>query len=410
MNPNGSSIDGAKPSAIVGSVDLWLDSYDDIFSDFDPSPYERRGISEDFLNELVGRCKKNPDSEMHFRISVPKEKRDKEIEEGINSRLKGHFSAVSYRADAKAKKSKKFGTLLAGGGAFVYFGSFALELRFPFIKEIREVLEFPCWFSMWEGLRRFIVERDPQVEKAAIYSRLAKADYVFLSEEDLLASITKRGGMSKRKARELAIGEATGKVRQEAPAEPKGEPILQQKRTPRNPGEKLAFSTLKRLSPKEKGSQMEELISAAKRQVQEGKFMLGALLASRTSDPNAIRNSLEGMDRESEEAETMRKIAIAGFLFGVPEFRHLSHALAANGVLTAKDMRRCAEPSASTLDPQSRENVLGDLPNLLELIKRSNIVGKESVIPRPPSLRSSAPPPPAGTPPLRVVPRGGGNQ
>ena len=32
-------------------ISFWLDSYDDLFSDFDPRPYAQKGFSEDFLDE-----------------------------------------------------------------------------------------------------------------------------------------------------------------------------------------------------------------------------------------------------------------------------------------------------------------------------------------------------------------------
>ena len=32
-------------------ISLLLDSYDDIFSDFDPRPYNQRALSQDFLAE-----------------------------------------------------------------------------------------------------------------------------------------------------------------------------------------------------------------------------------------------------------------------------------------------------------------------------------------------------------------------
>ena len=34
------------------SISLWIDSYDDIFSDFDPRPFSARNISDDFLYEV----------------------------------------------------------------------------------------------------------------------------------------------------------------------------------------------------------------------------------------------------------------------------------------------------------------------------------------------------------------------
>ena len=40
---------------ILSSVHIALDDYDDIFSDFDISPYNQRALSKDFLDELKTR-------------------------------------------------------------------------------------------------------------------------------------------------------------------------------------------------------------------------------------------------------------------------------------------------------------------------------------------------------------------
>ena len=40
-----------EPNPAVGAVSLWLDTYEDIFSDFDPRPYGQRALSEDFVAE-----------------------------------------------------------------------------------------------------------------------------------------------------------------------------------------------------------------------------------------------------------------------------------------------------------------------------------------------------------------------
>ena len=40
-------------------VSIWIDSYDDVFSDFDPRSYDERNISDDFLNWFQSALNKN---------------------------------------------------------------------------------------------------------------------------------------------------------------------------------------------------------------------------------------------------------------------------------------------------------------------------------------------------------------
>lgn len=189
MNPGNNSPSARKPSDILGSVDLWLDGYEDIFSDFDPNEYNSRTLSRDFIDELLSRARKDSAEGMKVRLSVPREMRDPEAEETISARLKEHFRSLASRSKAKAAKSKKVGSLLLGFGATVYFGTLLFESRFPALKSVRETMEFFCWFSMWEGMRQLFIEKDPNVKKAALCARLAEAEFVFLSEQDLVSSL-----------------------------------------------------------------------------------------------------------------------------------------------------------------------------------------------------------------------------
>jgi len=47
---------------ITMKIEIALDDYDDIFSDFDIRPYKERQVSKDFLDELKVRMATNPDN------------------------------------------------------------------------------------------------------------------------------------------------------------------------------------------------------------------------------------------------------------------------------------------------------------------------------------------------------------
>ena len=73
------------------NIGLILNSYEDIFSDFDPRPHNVRALSDDFLLE----CKKasvDMNDELELRFLIPKHKRSANEEYEIRKRLKndGH--------------------------------------------------------------------------------------------------------------------------------------------------------------------------------------------------------------------------------------------------------------------------------------------------------------------------------
>lgn len=57
-------------------ISLWLDSYDDIYSDFDSHHYLKRRISEDFLHELRVEMKYKEHHGGDLVLLLPQERRD----------------------------------------------------------------------------------------------------------------------------------------------------------------------------------------------------------------------------------------------------------------------------------------------------------------------------------------------
>src|ERR1035437_3645551 len=72
-------------------VSIWLDGYDDIFSDFDPRPYSERSLSDDFIAEAkkVSREKLLKINELN--LLIPDSKRNAEQESVIIKNLHANF-------------------------------------------------------------------------------------------------------------------------------------------------------------------------------------------------------------------------------------------------------------------------------------------------------------------------------
>ncbi|NYT12918.1 MAG: hypothetical protein GKC01_00225, partial [Candidatus Methanofastidiosa archaeon] len=75
-----SNIEASEDPKIIlreKNISLILDSYDDLFSDFDPRPYSVRGLSDDFLIECrrAVRGIKTESPVLELRLLVPKNKR-----------------------------------------------------------------------------------------------------------------------------------------------------------------------------------------------------------------------------------------------------------------------------------------------------------------------------------------------
>lgn len=139
----------------MGNISIILDSYDDLFSDFDPRSYEVRTVSDDFLKEcrraLSG--KNVEEAELELRLLVPEQRREPGHEANIKRRLKGFFSKQWKEKRKEIDLIKKEGVLWAMAGFALMLIAAAVGEYPGFLFKIIFVIAEPAgWFSVWTGL------------------------------------------------------------------------------------------------------------------------------------------------------------------------------------------------------------------------------------------------------------------
>jgi hypothetical protein len=162
---------------VQGDIQLILDSYDDIFSDFDPRPYSGKALSDDFLAE----CKrashdKTGDGEILFVLMVPKEKRSLRDEAVIKKRMTEHFHKHYQEKHSLAKTMKKEGLLWIFAGSMLVLVATAIYEKQEFLyKFFVVVLEPAGWFSMWNGFDRLALAPGEKVPDYTFYEKMSRA-------------------------------------------------------------------------------------------------------------------------------------------------------------------------------------------------------------------------------------------
>ncbi len=163
-------------------VSLWLDHYDDIFSDFDPRPYHQRSLSDDFLFEARKATREINPGMLQLRFLQPALLRDSKHEELIKRRLKDHFKKHAQIEAEKQKKIVEVGagmavlgmTLLVSAAYIVYSQPANLMLEIMLV-----ILEPAGWFTAWTGLDQIFYEARKQKPEVEFYQKMAKAEIVF---------------------------------------------------------------------------------------------------------------------------------------------------------------------------------------------------------------------------------------
>jgi predicted lipase len=173
---------------ILSSVHIALDDYDDIFSDFDISPYNQRALSKDFLDELKTRV--GDGKVVRIVLSLPKDQRNVELEREIKTRLREAFAQKEGEVIEEIERIKRRGMKFLSIGLFflasaVYFQNTTLPHS---IRDVLvEVITTPLgWFFTWTGLSFIIEDSAEWKRELAFYTTIKNATIEFIDEEEVL--------------------------------------------------------------------------------------------------------------------------------------------------------------------------------------------------------------------------------
>jgi len=162
---------------------LWLDSYDDIYSDFDSRHYQSRKISEDFVAELRFEIKNLPDSP-NMILFLTARKRKKSLELVIAPSLHSFFtSQFKWHRDLCQQKLTKGLLLLIIGVMVMLLNSWLIygaPVSFLFVC-IKVLLEPAGWFLLWAGLDFLFYDFSDFRKTRDFYSILSRMKIYFQS-------------------------------------------------------------------------------------------------------------------------------------------------------------------------------------------------------------------------------------
>jgi len=165
-----------------GNISLILDSYEDIFSDFDARPsYIEKALSQDFLDE----CKRaaiDKEEGLELRFMVPKHKRNTSHEYEIRKRLRNHFQKHFKQKESERKKLKRKGGVwfLLGVIIIVLGAQFLYDKTSLLFRVLFTMAEAGGWFISWEGLGKLLTDYKEKSPDYVFYKKMAKAKIFFL--------------------------------------------------------------------------------------------------------------------------------------------------------------------------------------------------------------------------------------
>jgi len=174
-------------------INLWLDSYDDIYSDFDSRHYLTRRISEDFLAELQTEIKNLPHTR-NMILSLPAEQRNTATEKIIATSLTKLFSG-QFKLHRRLCRQK-----LTKGLMFLIFGVMVMLLNSWIIYHsgesfliiyLKVLLEPAGWFLLWAGLDFLLYDFAGFKKTENFYRALSEMHIFFQSSTESTPAVKK---------------------------------------------------------------------------------------------------------------------------------------------------------------------------------------------------------------------------
>lgn len=161
-------------------ISLWLDTYDDIFSDFDPRPYAQRALSEDFLAESRRAVRDRTERKLELRLLLPTAQRSSSTETVVRKRLREHFARHAAMLATERKRRVIRGILTACAGFAIIAVAASIPEGEGFGRRIIGIILEPSgWFTMWFGFDTVFYGTREIEQDTKFYQRMAQADILF---------------------------------------------------------------------------------------------------------------------------------------------------------------------------------------------------------------------------------------
>lgn len=168
----------------IKEISLAIDTWDDIFSDFDPRPLNERALSEDFIFELKKRYRETRTGTFLVSIYAPIVLKDEKSEKTVVQRLKKHFKHRSLQRQRELNRIRVRGFIFVTAGIF-FLGFLTLSTYLKFFSElaieILGIILMPLgWFGIWEGFSKIVDTSPIFIQEEILFNKLSKANYRFV--------------------------------------------------------------------------------------------------------------------------------------------------------------------------------------------------------------------------------------
>jgi hypothetical protein len=165
----------------LSEIGISLTTYNDIFSSFDPRPYNQKALSDDFLEEARKASEVKP-GDVELKLLMPSSKRNQQEEAAIKKRLKEYFKKHSDLAHKEVRKVIRTGVFfIILGILFMFLATFvAVKFKQSLLTNFIVILFEPGgWFFFWEGLAHLVYKSKEKTPQAEFFEKMSASKINF---------------------------------------------------------------------------------------------------------------------------------------------------------------------------------------------------------------------------------------
>lgn len=164
-------------------IEVSLDDYDDVYDDWDPAPFKKRFIEEEFDEFIVSSSEDIPIKyNLNIVLYIPEQMKDTNKEKAVQSAYKNYYSYNIAKIENEWTKLKKksflyfvLAVLFLSSGYFFQYG-----MNSVLLEVLKEGIFVGGWVFLWEVFtNEFITRREYQV-KHKLYKRLYLSEIRFI--------------------------------------------------------------------------------------------------------------------------------------------------------------------------------------------------------------------------------------
>lgn len=164
-------------------IEVSLDDYDDVYDEWDPAPFKKRFIQEEFDDFIVSSAEDIP---MKYNLNIvlylPKDKKDANKETAVEAAYQNYYSYEIVKIAKNLAKLRKrnisyflLAILFLSLGYIFQFGpdNVAFDV-------IQEGIFIGGWVFLWEFFTDIIITRKKLIAEHKLYKRILQSELSFI--------------------------------------------------------------------------------------------------------------------------------------------------------------------------------------------------------------------------------------